>query len=172
LSQNRRAGLRLRHHRRAPRLGAGGPGCCVIVVVKRLISKPVGRAVPVSSSSSPSSRSRQAGLRCIVVVVEHLVSEPAGRAAPASSLSIPSSRSQRAELCLCRRRPLPRRGPGHRPHADRHPAHHRVVVPNPRRRRHRSPSPVPLVPLSFALGSPVADSPQLSPSWARRRPFF
>uniref|UniRef100_A0A0E0BJA1 Uncharacterized protein n=1 Tax=Oryza glumipatula TaxID=40148 RepID=A0A0E0BJA1_9ORYZ len=65
-SQNRRAGLRLRHRRRAPRLGAGGPGCAAsaggpgctcIIVVDPLVSEPAGRAVPASSSSAPPARS-------------------------------------------------------------------------------------------------------------------
>uniref|UniRef100_A0A0D3F0J0 Uncharacterized protein n=1 Tax=Oryza barthii TaxID=65489 RepID=A0A0D3F0J0_9ORYZ len=64
----------------------------------------------------------------------------------------------------------PGEGPGHCPCADCHPAHRRIAVPNPRRRHHQSPSPVPLVLPGFALGSPVTDSPQRSSSWAHRRP--
>lgn len=157
-----------------------GPGCACVVVVERLVSKPAGGAAlcrrhrraprlraggssctASSSSLSPSSRSRRAGRPgcAVVVVVECLVSEPAGQTAPASLSSSPSSRSRQARLRLQCHRLLPRQGPRPPPLCRLPPSHRRVTVLNPCRRHHRPPSPVPLVPLSFALGSPVARSP-------------
>uniref|UniRef100_A0A0E0CFE0 Uncharacterized protein n=1 Tax=Oryza meridionalis TaxID=40149 RepID=A0A0E0CFE0_9ORYZ len=106
-----------------------------------------------------------------VIIVKRFVSEPAGQAALCHCHRTPHLRANGPGCACVVVIHSPGEVPGHRPCASCHPTHRRVTVPNPRRRRHRSPSPVSLVLPGFALGSPVADSPQRSPSWARRRPW-
>lgn len=100
---------------------------------------------------APCLRAGQPGCACIViVVVERLVSEPASQTAPASSSSAPLARSPATA-------PVPVATPPTA--ASLWPTLAATATDLLPERSLSSPSPVPLVPPHFTIGSPAADSP-------------